>query len=91
VVLAHRSIAPVDFADPGVRRRPAVAARLDELSARALRVLFGPEPTLDEQASFWMVNDLEPVTRRLSHLPDDELRAVLRRMCLRLLPVRGAQ
>ena len=88
VVLAHRTIAAVDLADPGVRRRPAVVARLDELSARALLVLFGPEPTPDEQASFWMVSDLKPVTRRLTHLPDDELRAVLRRMCLRLLPGR---
>ena len=33
-----------------------------------------------------MVQDLKPVTRRLTHLPDDELRAALRRLCLRLLP-----
>lgn len=86
VVLAHRTIAPVDFADPGVRGQPKVAERLDVLSVRFLRVLFGEHPTVDEQAGFWMVNDLKPVTRRLTHLPDDELRAVLRRLCLRLFP-----
>ena len=86
VVIAHRTLAPVDFADPGIRSHPAVAERLDALSARALRVLFGDHPTLDEQSAFWMVNDLNPVTRRLTHLPDAELRATLRRLCLRLLP-----
>ena len=58
----------------------------NELATRTLHVLFGPEPTPDEQAAFWMMNDLSPVTRRLTHLPDDELAALLRRMCLRLLP-----
>jgi hypothetical protein len=86
VVVAHRTIAPVDFADPGVRSQPAVAERLDALSARAARVLFGDRPAVDELAGFWMVTDLKPVTRRLSHLPDDELRAALRRLCLRLFP-----
>ena len=86
VVIAHRTIAPVDFADPGVRAIPGVAERLDDLSTRALRILFDGEPTSDELAAFWMINDLKPVTRRLSHLPDVELRAVLRRLCLRLLP-----
>jgi AcrR family transcriptional regulator len=86
VVLAHRTIAAVDVGDPGIRGRPKVAERLDALSLRFLRVLFGERPTVDEQAGYWMVNDLSPVTRRLTHLPDDELRALLRRLCLRLLP-----
>ncbi len=86
VVRAHRTIAPVDVADPGVRGRPGVIERLDALSVRALHLLFGDHPTVDQQAGFWMVNDLRPVTGRLSHLPDDELRAVLGRLCLRLVP-----
>ncbi len=86
VLIAHRTIAAVEVGDPGIRRLPAVAARLNELATRTLHVLFGPEPTPDEQAAFWMLNDLSPVTRRLTHLPDDELAALLRRMCLRLLP-----
>jgi hypothetical protein len=32
-----------------------------------------------------MANDLGPVTRRLAHLSDDELRTTLTRLCLRLL------
>ncbi|ODU02285.1 MAG: hypothetical protein ABS81_18010 [Pseudonocardia sp. SCN 72-86] len=47
---------------------------------------FGDDPTLDEQAGPWMTTDLEPVTRCFSHLPDDEPRGLLRRICLRLLP-----
>lgn len=86
VVLAHRTVAPVDLTDPGVRGRPDIAERLDELAAKAMRVLFGEHPTVDQQAGFWMVNDLKPVTRRLTQLPDDELRAVLKRLCLRLFP-----
>ena len=81
VVRAHRSVAPVDPSDPGVRSRPAAAARLDELSSRAMRLLFGDHPSVDEEAGFRMVGDLRPVTRALTHLPDDELRGVLRRLC----------
>lgn len=88
VVLAHRTIAPVDVADPGIRRHEAIARRLDALADRGLRLLFGDDPTVDEQAAFWMVNDLKPVTRRLTDLPDDELRGALYRLCLRIIPDR---
>jgi hypothetical protein len=33
-----------------------------------------------------MVTDLRPVTSWFTALPDDELRATLRRLCLRLIP-----
>lgn len=90
VVIAHRTIAPVDVADPGIRRQQVVAGRLDTLTARGLRLFFGDEPTVDEEAAYLMVTDLRPVTRRFTGLPDDELRVVLRRVCLRLVPVEDA-
>jgi len=85
VVIAHRSLAPVDFADPAVRGQPGVAERLDELTARAARGLFGERPSADQVAGLAMMLDLKPALRVLTHLPDDELRAALRRLCLRLL------
>ncbi|MFT4123517.1 MAG: helix-turn-helix domain-containing protein [Microbacteriaceae bacterium] len=87
VVTAHRTIAPVDFADPAVRSVSAVAERLDALTARASAVLFGPHPSVDDRAALAVVLDLKPVLRRLGGLPDDQLRGALRRLCLRLLPV----
>lgn len=85
VILATRTIAPMSRTDPIVRRHEGISRRLDELAERGLRLLFGDRPTLDEKAAYWMLNDLGPVTRHLPDLPDDELREVLRNLCLRVL------
>lgn len=87
VVTAHRTVAPMSRTDPIVRRHEGVSRRLDELAERGLRLLFGDHPTLDEQAAYWMLNDLRPATSHLTDLPDEELRATLRRLCLRMLRV----
>lgn len=87
VVTAHRTVAPMSRTDPIVRRHPDISRRLDELSERGLRLLYGSHPTPDEEAAYRMVNDLGPATRALTHLSDDELRAALRRLCLRVLRV----
>lgn len=87
VVTAHRTVAPMSRTDPIVRRHEGVSQRLDELAERGLHLLFGPSPTPDEQAAYWMLNDLRPATSHLTHLPDEELRATLRRLCLRVLNV----
>jgi AcrR family transcriptional regulator len=84
-VVANRSIAPLSQTDPGMRRHERLRRTLDEQTERGLRLLFGDQPTLDEQAAFWMANDLWPAMRRLTDLSDDDLRATLRRLCLRLL------
>jgi AcrR family transcriptional regulator len=85
VVIAHRTVAPVDFADPGIRSHDAVAGRLDALTARGLHLFSGDRPTVDDEAAYLLVTDLKPVLRRFTDLPDDELRATLRRLCLRLI------
>lgn len=86
VLIAHRTLPSIDFADPGIRSQPGISARLDRLTDQAAALLFGPSPTPDEIAGLALALDLKPVLRRLTALPDAELRGVLRRLCARLLP-----
>jgi AcrR family transcriptional regulator len=87
VVLAHRTLAPMNRADPIIRRHEGISRELDELSERGLRLLFGDTPTADQRAAYAMLGDLGPATRSLTHLPDDELRDVLKRLCRRVIRV----
>ena len=87
VVVAHRTLAPMNRADPIIRRHEGISRQLDELAERGMHLLFGDDPTPDQQAAYAMLSDLGPATRRLTHLPDDEIRAVLKRLCLRVLRV----
>ena len=87
VVVAHRTIAPMNRADPIVRRHPGISSKLDELAERGLHLAFGEHPTLDQQAAYWMISDLAPVTRHLGKLSDSELRLILKRLCLRVVRV----
>lgn len=86
VVVAHREIAPVDVADPAVRSQPGVAERLAAIASRAVGVLFGEHPSVDELAGFALVQNLRPALQALDRLPDGELRSALERLCRRLLP-----
>ena len=85
VVIAHRTIAPVDFTDPAVRAQSVAAQRLDSYWERAARAMFGAAPTPDERAALAMLQDLRPALLQLTHLPDDDLRGSLRRLCVRML------
>lgn len=87
VVVAHRTIAPMNRADPIVRRHKTVSRKLDDLAIRGLQLAFGDHPTRDQQAAYWMISDLSPVTRHFSDLSDDELRGLLKRLCLRVVRV----
>jgi AcrR family transcriptional regulator len=89
VVIAHRSLAPINFADPVIRSLPAVSDRLDALTARAIRVLFGQHPTAQQRAGFALVLDLRPALRELTGLPDAEVRAALVALCRGLLAAGG--
>lgn len=84
LVMAQRAIMPPN--DPGLRRQPKIAAAGDALGQRGLQVLFGDEPTVEERAAFVLVSDLGPVLRSFPDLPDHELREVLVRLCLRVVP-----
>lgn len=85
VVTATRTVAPMSRTDPIIRRHDGIARRLDALAERGRYLLFGEDPTPDELAAYWLLNDLRPATSHLTHLPDDELRSVLKRLCLRVL------
>ena len=86
-VVASRGMALLSRTDPGLRHDPRIQLALDEQNERGVRVLFGAEPTADERAAYYLATDVGPVVRRMSHLTDDELRAVLRALCLRVLRV----
>lgn len=86
VLVAHRTLPSIDFADPSIRAQPGIGDRLGTLTDQTATLLFGPEPTADDLAGLALALDLKPVLRRLTSLPDEELRGVLTRLCLRLLP-----
>lgn len=85
VVIAHRSLAPVGFADPAIRQLPDVADRLAKLTGRAAAALFGPAPTARQRANLALALDLKPALRELTALPDDEVREALAAICWALL------
>jgi len=70
-----------------VRRNERINAELARLATTAMRLLYGDEPTDDQRAAWFLASDVGPVIAGLRHLTDDELREVLRRLCLRVLRV----
>ncbi len=84
VVAAYRE-GPLNLGDPGLWRDAEATAVLDELSQRALHVVFGPAPTPRQRASLWIVLDLGPALRRLDDLPDGLLVDTLADLCLRVV------
>jgi AcrR family transcriptional regulator len=86
-VVASRSLSPLNRIDPSLRRDGAIAESLRAQNARGLRLLFGDAPTVEQQAAFYMATDVGPVVPRMGHLADDELRDVLRSLCLRIIDV----
>jgi AcrR family transcriptional regulator len=86
-VTAHRTLAPMNRADPIIRRHQGISDQLDQLSERAVTLMFGDEPTPDQLAAYAMLSDLGPAMRRLTDLPDAELKEILNRLCLRVLRV----
>jgi AcrR family transcriptional regulator len=87
VVESYRTIGPLHLGDPGMRRNVEITRAIDDLAKRGLRLAFGDRPTPDEVASYWILNDLAPVLRRLAHLPDKELRETLVLLNMRTLGI----
>jgi AcrR family transcriptional regulator len=87
VVASYRTLGPLHLGDPGMRRNVEITRAIDDLAARGLRLVFGDRPTPDEVASYWILNDLAPVLRRLAHLPDKELQKTLVQLTIRTLGV----
>lgn len=84
-VVANRTISPLSRTDPGMLRHRRIQQALDEQAERGLRLIFGDHPTVDQEAAYFLVSDVGQVMRRLAQLSDDELRATLTRLCLRVL------
>jgi len=85
VIAAYRGAGPLNLGDPGLRRVPDAARALDALAARALVLLFGPQPTADQRAALALVLDLGAVLRQLEDVPDDEARRTIERLCHRVV------
>ncbi|QRP47160.1 TetR/AcrR family transcriptional regulator [Amycolatopsis sp. FDAARGOS 1241] len=83
-VVAQRSLS---LLDPSARRHETLGRALEAQATRGLHLLYGATPTPDETAAYAMATELGPALRSLGHLPDAELRATLRRLCLRVLEV----
>ncbi|QUQ67236.1 TetR/AcrR family transcriptional regulator [Kutzneria sp. CA-103260] len=86
-VVASRSMSPLSRIAPTVRREGRIGEALRAQTARGLRLMFGDEPTVEQQAAYYMATDVGPVVPRMKHLSDAELRDLLRRLCLRILDV----
>lgn len=91
VLAAYRSFGSLGLGDPALRRDLPIARRLDSLAERGLRLLYGPTPTLEEQAGYWLVQDLGPVLRRLRDVSEEEVREILTALCRRLLAPESAR
>ena len=87
VVAFYRTLGPLHLGDSGMRRNVEITRAIDDLAERGLRLVFGDRPTPDEVASYWILNDLAPVLRRLARMPDEELQATLVQLNLRTLGV----
>ncbi|MFC0434774.1 TetR/AcrR family transcriptional regulator [Kutzneria buriramensis] len=86
-VVASRSLSPLSRTDPGLRRDGRLTEALEAQAARGLALLYGDEPTDEQRAAFLMATDVGPVVPRMKHLGDDELRTLLRDLCLRILDI----
>ncbi|WP_394620476.1 TetR/AcrR family transcriptional regulator [Lentzea sp. JNUCC 0626] len=86
-VIGNRALSPLGQTDPSVRRNERINAELARLSGQAIELIYGPDPTDDQRAAWFAVSDVGPVIAAFPHLSDDELREVLRRLCLRVLKV----
>ena len=85
VLAAYGSFGSLGLGDPALRRDLPISRRLDSLAEQGLQLLFGATPTSEQQAGYWLVQDLGPVLRRLRGVPEDEVRRVLITLCRRLL------
>jgi AcrR family transcriptional regulator len=86
-VVVSRSLSPLSHLAPGVRREGPIADALAAQTVRGLRLMYGEKPSVEQQAAYYMATDVGPVVPRMRHLPDDELRNLLRGLCLRILDV----
>ncbi len=88
IIVNHRRTAPVKNSDPGIRRELEKNGTLNQLLERGLLVLFGDAPADEDRAAFYLMPALSDVMVLFAELSDDDLRAIVRQLSLRLLRVR---
>jgi AcrR family transcriptional regulator len=87
ILVGTRAMAALGSSDPAIRRYEKVREASEELRKRGRRVLFGDDPTVDEQIADHFINAVPDIVPMLSDLSDDELREVLTRTCLHILRI----
>jgi hypothetical protein len=88
-VIANRQMLTIMNQDPAARRDKVSHDASNELTKRGLQVLFGAHPSPAEQAAYHFAIRLPDVVADLVDFSDEELRSVLRPLCIRILTVRG--
>jgi AcrR family transcriptional regulator len=87
VLVATRAMAAIGNSDPAIRRHKDMHVASEQIRQRGLQVLFGDNPTLDEQIAYQLLNAVPDIIPMLSDLSDDELRDVLTKNCLHILRI----
>jgi AcrR family transcriptional regulator len=87
LVITSRRTVELTERDPVQRRDSKRKHDNDAAKNAVLRAVYGPTPSLAQQAAFHLCGNLPAVLTELSHLSDDELRSTLGSLCRRVLTV----
>ena len=87
ILVATRAMATMGNSDPAIRRHKDMHVASEQIRQRGLHVLFGDNPTLDEQISYQLLSTVPDIIPMLSELSDEELRDVLTKNCLHILRI----
>jgi AcrR family transcriptional regulator len=86
MLVAQRDALGILQANPAISVHvDAEIASFDQMRDRAIRVLFGDDPTPDQRAALYVTTAVAVVVPALADLPADVLRDTLTRTCTRLL------
>jgi AcrR family transcriptional regulator len=88
ILIADRTMLTIINQDPAARRDKVSNDASGEIVQCALEVFFGSDPTPAERAAFAFATRLPEVLADLAEVDDEQLRAVLRPLCIRILTVR---
>jgi hypothetical protein len=84
LIVAGRAHIPLNPTEPGLKRHPEMVARMDAVTQRGLRVLYGDQPTVDERATYYLISTLAQLAPQFPDLSDGELRTTLKRVSMRV-------
>ena len=84
MLISTRHVAAPKQSDPAIQRELDRSGQIRELERRGLQVLFGDAPTPEQRVAYLLVLSVPEIMTGLDDLGDDELRAAVVTVCLRL-------